>query len=177
MTNQRTSTKYNNTILLFIIYVHCLSSFKWGWGHCLASVWNFVERPRPYQDICTNLQWLRKSIDIRNFLVEEGLNEPTPGLNKRLYVNSRFKAADSSTLFANAFQRFQDTVNGLQHSLPTYWCFNLRPLYCQALSSFYTLGLICHPADKAAGPYVAPRGKYFYQGFTEHLSNKYNYVQ
>ena len=136
-----------------------------------------IERPRPYQDICTNLQRLRKSINIRNYLVKEGLNKPTPGFNRRLYVNSRSNMPDSDNPFANAVQRFEDTVNELRHALPTYRRFNLRPLHRRALSSFSTLGLICHPADKGVGPYVAPRGKYFHQGYTEHLSNKYNYVQ
>ena len=45
------------------------------------------------------------------------------------------------------------------------------------MSVFLALGLIAHPADKGVGPYVAPRGKYFHIGFTDHLSNEYNYVQ
>ena len=37
--------------------------------------------------------------------------------------------------------------------------------------------LICHPADKALGPFVVTRPKYFKQFYDEHLSNKYNYVR
>ena len=110
-------------------------------------------------------------------MVKEGLNKPIPGFNRRLYVNIQFNAPDSDNPFASVVQRFGDTVNKLRHRLPTYRRFNLRPLHRRALSLFITLGLVCHPADKGVGSYVAPRGMYFHQGFTEHLSNEYNYVQ
>ena len=135
-----------------------------------------MERPQLYQDICTNIQPLCKSVTIWNYLVKEWLNKPTPGFNRRFYVNSRFNAPNSNNLFASAGQRFKDTVNELRHRLPTYRHFNFLPLHCCALTLFLTLGLVCHPADKGVGLYVSPHGMYLQQGFTERLSNKYNYV-
>jgi hypothetical protein len=137
-----------------------------------------IERPRPYQDLCTALKLFKKDIDLRNFLVKEGLNEPTPGFNRRLYVNSRYVSTPCDDPLASAYQRFENKINELRRALPTYRRFNLHPIQRRALAAFKIQGLaLCYATDKVLGLYVVHRPKYVKLGMEEHLSNSYNYVR
>ena len=110
-------------------------------------------------------------------MIKNGLNKLDPNFNRRLYVKSKFVAPSCSGKLYQAVGRFEEAIDKLRRSLPSYRRFNFRPLHRRALSTCKLLGLVYHPADKGVGPYVAPRGTYFRQGFKEHLSNTYNYVK
>ena len=65
-----------------------------------------IERPRPYQDLCTSMQKFRKDVDLRSYLFKQEMNEPTPGFNRRVYVESRYIPPACEGKIASAIQRF-----------------------------------------------------------------------
>jgi hypothetical protein len=137
-----------------------------------------IERPRPYQDLCSALGQFKRDVDLRMFLVQNDLNEASANFNRRLYKKTDWNPEPCEDPHASAFQRFENMVNDLRNNIPTYRRYNLRPIHRRALSAFKKMNMaICYSADKGLGPYVVHRPDYIKQGFTEHLTNKYNYVR
>ena len=87
-----------------------------------------IERPRPYQDLCTSMQKFRKDVDLRSYLMKKGINEPTTGFNRRVYIKSIYISPACDGKIASAIQRFEDKINELRQNLPMFRRFNTRPL-------------------------------------------------
>lgn len=135
-----------------------------------------IERPRPYQDLCTALIQFKRSVDLRIHLIKKDLNRPDKNFIRRLYVKIDWEPDQCGDPHASAFDRFETLVNELRNNIPTYRRFNLRPIQRRALSALKKMKLvIAYPTDKGLGPYVAYRPNYIKQALKEHLTVDKNY--
>ena len=80
-----------------------------------------IERPRPYQDICSAMLNFRRSVDLRMHLIKSEDNQPDTEFNPHLNVNLREWQPDPCKKpHVSAFLKFESTVNSLRKKLPIF---------------------------------------------------------
>ena len=143
-----------------------------------------IERPRPYQDLCTALLKFKRDLDIRGFLIDNDMEDPDDPthdgeFNRRLYINNPDWNPDRcGDPMASAFTKFETIINRFRRRLPTWRRFNLRPIQRRCIKQIHAnKSIIIHGSDKGLGPYVAPKPTYIKQSLTEHMLNPINYVR
>ena len=138
-----------------------------------------IEKPRPYQDICTGLQQFRNSINLCSYLQANGVTKDTTEVfNPCLYVKFKWRPPPCPQKLSNAVTEFENKITTMRKNLPTFRRFNLRPIYRRALAQLKKQNLVvCHPTNKGLGPYIIDRETYIKQILTERLTNDENYRQ
>lgn len=141
-----------------------------------------IEQPRPYQNLCLSLKQLKRSINLRNHLLNENINNmenDNNNYNPRLYVPLKdWNPNPCGYPQAEAFLRFQKIITNMRQNLPTYRRFNLKPFQRRPLSQLKrNNSILIYPSDKNLGPYVIDCHTYIKQCLEEHLLKTKNYEQ
>ena len=136
----------------------------------------YIERPRPYQDLCKSMQEFRVAVNLWCHLEWEGKNDPDKDFNPRMYVTSEWRAPPCQNPHATALNNFEEEINERRRIFRTYRRFNLHSIQRRALSILAPNKLIIvFPTDKGLGPYVIDRDGYITGALKEHLTNMANY--
>ena len=146
-----------------------------------------IERPRPYQDLCSSLIKFKRDLEIHQFLIDEEIIDPSEttnaksnnSFNRRLYLpNDEWIPPPLREPYLSAFEKFETAINHKRRNLPTYRRWNLRPIQRRALKQIQAnKSIIIHGSDKGLGPYCVLKSTYIKQSLKEHMLNPNNYVR